>query len=233
MRMRNNRIILVSILVSVCTIAHAETKIENIVLPRIKLMPDMKAEWAAERMIYNGTPMSIRNYRTNRTGEEVMQFYSSAWKSELLAVVSKTRVDDEWVIGYGKDNYYYSVQVKNDGKGSVGSLVVTSSKYLEKKTEFPIFPGANVLTSIHNLDHGVHAETIILGSRGSMSSVMGWYDSELKRAGWVKQERDGMVSPKLMFDEYQKKNQQCQLRAIPASQLKGFTAVVQIIWIKG
>ena len=227
-----NIIYLVTLLVLVSSAVYA-ADIENIVLPRIKPMPGMKTEWAAEKMIYNGTPMSVQNFRTNRTEDEVIQFYTSAWKSNLLAEVSKNRVGDEWVIGYGKDDYYYSVQVKNASGGSEGSLVVTSSREINEKISLPMLPGGRMISRIQSLDLGVHAETLTIGSRQSISSALNWYDAELKRAGWIKQDVDSQGNQKVLISEYQRNKEQCQVRSISAGVKDEFTSILQITWIKG
>jgi hypothetical protein len=207
---------------------------EIIQLPKISIMPGMRTQWASEYMIYNGFPMSIRNFRVGKTEKEVLRYYESIWKVNSLVEIRRDRVGDEWVIGYKKKDFYYTVQVKNISGESEGSLVVTRLSPVKKHdSKFPLMPGSRILTHIHSYDQGIRAETITIGSARSVGIANDWYVERMVNEGWIRQEfvkTDG-ISMKLL--EFQRGKELCQIRILPKSPLNEYRSLILVNWVKG
>jgi hypothetical protein len=201
-------------------------------MPLFDVMHGMKTEWVAEKMIYNGHPMTIQNFSANRNAEDVMRHFASRWKVKGHGELKHRRVGDDMVIGYEHNGYSYSVQARDVPGGSEGSLVVTRIKeYEQGPVKFPIRPDAHLVSRIHSIDMGARSETLTLSSFQSASMNKHWYNATLSRDGWIGQETlpssDGRVIA------FQKGKAQCQLTFIDKSLVRNHRSMVMIHWIKG
>ena len=211
--------------------AHAEN-LSDIEMPLFDVMSGMKTEWVAEKMVYNGHPMSIQNFMSNRNSKDVMRHFESKWKVKGLGELKYQVVGDEFTLGFVNNGYSYSVQSRDIPGGSVGSLVVTRDKiFSQSDIKFPIQPNAHVVSRIHSLDLGVRSETITLSSYHSASMNKQWYRSQLPRNGWVGMGNTMKLQGSVL--EYQKGKQMCQITFINKSPVREHRSMVLIHWIKG
>jgi len=204
----------------------------SINLPLFDVMHGMKTEWVAKKMIYNGQPMSIQNFSINRSPKDVVRHFESRWKVQGMGQLKHQKIGDELTIGFVDRGYTYSVQVRENKSGSVGSLVVTRNKeFKQTKIQFPIYPDSQVVSRIHSVDMGVKSETITLSSYRSASMQKQWYRSILQRNGWIGQE--GSAENRGQTLEYQKGKELCQLIFMGKNTIKDNRSIVMIHWIKG
>jgi len=211
--------------------AHAE-KLKNVHLPLFDIMPGMKAVWVAEKMIYNGQPMSIQNYKSNRRAKDVMRFFESRWKIKGFGELKYQTLGKDLTVGISRNGYTYSVQAHNIPGGSEGALVVTRDKgFVQTKTKFPLLPDAHIVSRIHNLDMGIKSETLTVSTYRSAVSNKQWYQSNLPRTGWIGQR--SMQNSGGDTLEFQKGKQICQLRFVNKSPVREHRSMVMIHWIKG
>ena len=88
--------------------AHAED-LASLRMPEFEIMRGMKTEWVADKMIYNGHPMTIQNFSANRSSEDVMRHFASRWKVKGHGELKPRRMGDQMTIGYEHNGYSYSV----------------------------------------------------------------------------------------------------------------------------
>jgi len=206
--------------------------LNDISLPLFDVMSGMQTEWVAKKMIYNGHPMSIQNFKANRNTKDVMRHYQSKWKVKGFGQLKYQHVGNNLTLGYEHRGYSYSVQSHDIPGGSVGSLVVTRDKvFKEPELSFPVQKNVHVVSRSHNLDLGVHSETITLSSFRSASMNKEWYLSELLRNGWKKQ--DSLSGQKNRVLEFQKGKELCQLTFVNKSPVREHRSMILIHWIKG
>ncbi len=201
-------------------------------MPEFETMPGMKVEWVAEKMIYNGHPMTIRNFSSNRNADGVMKHYASRWKVQGHGELKYSRVGEDLTIGYVHNGYSYSVQARDEPGGSKGSLVVTRNKeFKQRAVKFPVHPDAHMLSRIHSIDMGSRSETLTLSTYHPVSIHRQWYRATLSRKGW--QAQDTMPSSGQTVLAYQKGKSLCQLTFIDKSPVPNHRSMVMIHWIKG
>lgn len=204
-------------------------------MPVVALMPEMRGNWVARRMAYNGVPMSIRSFSSKRSAEDVIQYYESRWKTFTGAHIQRSRADGMETLGVRSDGYYYTVQVRDDGANAQGNLVVTRDLQKAKpdiETDFPLVPGTEVLVKTESLDVGKRAETVVALSERSVASVSRWMDSELRRGGWTKQDFGPTTRGPERVMQYQKGAELCQVTLVANSPLRDGHTSVLVNWIK-
>jgi len=201
-------------------------------MPQFEAMYGMKTEWVAEKMVYNGHPMTIQNFSVHRSAEDVMRHFASRWKVKGHGELKHNRVGEDLTIGYEHNGYSYSVQARDVPGGSEGSMVVTRNKEFEQEPlVFPLYPEAQVVSRIHSIDMGALSETLTLSTAQSASMISNWYSSTLSRKGWIAQ--DTLPSTGGGVIAFQKGKAQCQLTFIDKSPVRNHQSMVMIHWIKG
>lgn len=206
-------------------------------LPVMELMPDMQAEWAAQQLVYNGVPMSIRNFASGQSSEEVLGFYERNWKDLGSEEISYSRVEDFDSVGIKSRDYFYSVRARDTDQGSEGSLVV--SRALDqvanagRSTEFPIVPGSEIVSTIEALDRSTRAETIVSTNLRSVDSNEIWFQSQLTRDGWAEERLAAPLDGERRVITFQKGKQLCQITLIGNSPENPGRTLVLVHWIKG
>lgn len=202
-------------------------------LPEVTLMPNMQHRWVAKHMVVNGVPMSVRAFVSDRTPEQVLEYYTHRWKAKGLAQVARSQHGEEKTIGMEYRGHYYTVQVHDRPSGSQGTLTVTQS-LLETapstNTDFPLVPGSQVLSKIESKDFGQRAETLTYTNNQSASSNAIFVTAALERNGWVQQEfsKDPAMAGRVL--NFQKANQLCQISIVDHQPGQTLTLVN---WIKG
>lgn len=208
-------------------------------LPSFKIMHGMSAQWVAEKMSYNGLPMSVQTFATSRSVQEVLSFYDHRWKSLLGGQISRSRSGEFETVGVQQGDYFLSVQARPAQKGSEGTLVVSatpqSRKYSrDERTRFPLVPGSDLVSKIESMDAGIRAETLVIVNDRSAKSNDVWLSAALNRKGWAKQklstEQQGFTERVLNF---QKGSQLCQVAVVENSPEHQGRTMMLVNWIKG
>lgn len=211
--------------------AHAED-LASLRMPEFEIMRGMKTEWVAEKIVYNGHPMTIQNFNANRSTDDVMRHFASKWKLKGHGELKPRRMGEQMTIGYEHNGYSYSVQSRDVPGGSEGSLVVTRNKeFKQGSVKFPLHPDAHVISRIHSIDMGAQSETLTVSSFKSAAVNRHWYSATLTRNGWTGQET--LPSSGTQVVAYQKGKAQCQLTFIDKSPVQNHRSMVMIHWIKG
>ena len=206
-------------------------------LPVIEPMPEMDAQWAGERLVYNGVPMSIRNFASRRPAQDVLNHYERMWKSRGSDQISHSRVEDFDSVGFKGREYFYSVRVRNTQFGSEGSLVVSRAldrvEDAGRHTEFPIVPGSEIVSTIEALDRRTRAETVVSTNGRSVSSNEMWFRRQLSGEGWAEERLAEQLPGARRVITFQRGTQLCQITLIGDSPQHPGRTVVLVHWIKG
>lgn len=220
-------------LMSIYEKTYADEKIlTDIKLPVFDIMTGMKVQWVAEKIIYNGHPMSIQSYLSIRNAKDVMRYFESKWKIKGLGELKYNTVGKDYTIGFVNNAYSYSVQARDAPGGSKGTLVITRNKAIKQsKTKFPMLPDGYILSRIHSIDIGIKSETITVSSYRSAQMSKQWYRSKMLRNGWIAQ--PSVIKKTNAILEFQKGKELCQLTFIGKSPVREHNSMVMIHWIKG
>lgn len=205
-------------------------------LPVAEVMPEMRAEWAAEHMLYNGMPMSIRNFTVGRPAKDILDYYERKWKIRTQGKAIRSEVGEFETVGAAMDGYYYTLQVRDTNRGAQGSLVVTpppDSVEPNRETAFPLMPGTEILSKIESLDRGTRAETLVTMSQRSATSSEAWLSDELNRQGWSRQSASEPADASGRVLNFQRGKEFCQVTVTANSPEHNGHTMVLINWVKG
>lgn len=223
-------------LVTVCLSHAASSDPLKVELDPVDVMPDMEVEWVGRQMVYNGVPMSIRNFKTSKSSDDVLRYYERIWQAKSTGRPIRSKHGEFETIGLKDREFYYTVQARDGGHGSEGTLVVTSAldRYAPNRdTEFPLVPGATVITKIDALDRGVRAETLILVSERPIQAVDAWFQDALAREGWLRQSFSEAEMGKQRVLHFQRASQVCQVTVVGDGPLHDGRTMVLVNWVKG
>ena len=206
-------------------------------LPVIELMADMQAEWAGERLVYNGVPMSIRNFASRQSAKQVLDYYEKHWKERGSDEISYSTVEEFDSVGIKNRDYFYSVRARDTNYGSEGSLVVSLAldevERPGRSTEFPIVPGSEIVSTIEALDRNTRAETVVSTNPRTVGSNEIWFQSQLTRDGWVQEQLGAPLEGERRVITFQKGKQLCQITLIGDNPEHPGRTLVLVHWIKG
>lgn len=204
-------------------------------LPEVKTFKGMDVGWVAEKMKYNGLPMSMQEFTADMPALELLERYEQYWKSKYDANAVLSRNGDAYVLGVEQKDYYYTVQVVAvDGKSSMGNLSVSLSPEKFKRsysaqTKFPMPSSADQVSFIESNDSGVIAENITYSLKRTSESVSNWYESRMGQHGWALLRKTSEFGVQLYF---QKNNQHAMVNIIDGKSFFN-QSNVQVNWIKG
>lgn len=205
-------------------------------LPVMEVIPGMHLEWIAEQIVMNGLPMSIRGFTSDKTPDEVLQFYERKWKARGLAQTAKSDYGDAKTVGMEYRSHYYSVQVEERSFGSEGVLTVSqafSELNPDKETRFPLAPGSEVVSKVESRDLAARAETLVVTNRSSVASNASYFKTALSRDGWVQQSFAAEAPAGERVLNFQRGSHLCQVTIVKHSPQYPGRTVVLVHWIKG
>ena len=214
---------------------HADPLRES--LPVIEPMPGMDAQWAGERLVYNGVRMSIRNFATRLPAKEVLDHYERAWRTRGSDKISHSKVEEFDSIGFKTKKHFYSVRARDTQYGSEGSLVVSraldEAESPGRETDFPIVPGSEIVSTIEALDRDTRAETVVSSNVRSVSANEIWFQNQLADDGWVEERLAQPLAGERRVITFQRGKQLCQITLIGDSPDYPNRTLVLVHWIKG
>ncbi len=205
-------------------------------MPIIEIMPEMNAEWVAEQIVYNGIPMSIKNFKSTKTVKEVVEFYKDHWRNQGADEINQQTK----TIGTEIDGYYYSVQVEKMGLGSEGTMTVTPALLdsdrvqISSETSFPFAPDSQIISRVESIDLGIKSETIMAINQRSVSNNESWLNIELSGQGWKRLEVDTAVnSQQNQLVTFQRGKEMCQVTVIGDDPKFKGSSIILVNWTKG
>jgi hypothetical protein len=160
--------------------------------PKFPPPPDSTIGKLGESMIVNGIAMDIRQFVSNRSVEQVLEFYRQYWPAgtEEKPGYTETDILEPWnIITRVEDGYLMTVQVtSSNGRGSSGLLGMSRLPDPEKLPElgkgFPKMRGSHVLNDVMTEDIGKHGRTLQMTNQASVENNTNFYRNHYVNQGW-------------------------------------------------
>jgi len=153
-------------------------------------VPDVKVQWVAPYMIFNGIPMSIKRIDSgNKSVEDILNFYRRAWASGTPGLKPVENDAPPWkTIGVVRGKCFFSVQVQAAGQGTTGLLSATQPearpRVIAADKVLPMMTGSTIINDIEHRDDGKNARTLLLSNAFSTASNADFYRQSLSDQGW-------------------------------------------------
>ena len=167
-------------------VAHAEARS---ILPA---PPKSIIGMLGNKMIVNGIPMQIRQFSSNRSLQEVIDFYKTLWEDDTdlgLPGHSISTAFPPWtIISRIEEEYILTVQITSDSKRrTLGYLSVSPldpKQYTKPGQDFPLMKGSQILNDTVSEDSGKKGRTLLLQNSNTIKSNANFYRNHYKRLGW-------------------------------------------------
>src|SRR5262245_16217925 len=93
-------------------------------LPDVDAPPRGSAQWVARSMRMNGVPMTIKQFTTVLSVDEVFNFYESWQRGRSLATLQRQVLDGWQLLSVNTGDYHISIRVRASRQGSEGTITV-------------------------------------------------------------------------------------------------------------
>ena len=154
--------------------------------------PGAKVTWVGKDMVWNGIPMNVRKFTTNKKRNKVIDFYKQKWAEpveEGAPGFIEQKMPDGWMISRLKDDYLMSVYIKSSALenawGYLGKSNLANGKAgTSYGPKFPKMNGSVVVNEVKHNDPYRDARTVMLRNPFSVSSNVEYYRSHYAGRGW-------------------------------------------------
>lgn len=151
--------------------------------------PDAKVQWVAPYLLYNGVPMSVKRFDSERSPAEILAFYRRLWAGGTAGPAAVEYPVAPWQnIAVARGKCFYTVQVQAAGRGSTGLLSMTEAldkpRIVDSEKVLPMMSGSKVVNDIEHRDDGKTARTLVLRNGFSAMSNADFYRRSLEDQGW-------------------------------------------------
>jgi hypothetical protein len=150
--------------------------------------PEAKVQWVAPYMLFNGVPMSVKRFDSDKSPDVILAFYRRVWNGSGSAAPVENVVGQWQTIGVKRGKCFFTVQVQAAGKtGSTGLLSATqplAGPRIASDQKLPMMSGSTVINDIEHRDDGKNARTILLSNTFSAQSNADFYRQNLADQGW-------------------------------------------------
>ncbi len=144
------------------------------------------------KMIVNGIPMQIRQFSTDRSLQQVIDFYTVLWEDDtdqgLPGYSISTALPPWTIISRIEEEYILTVQVASDSKhrasGYLSMSPIDPAQLTEPGKDFPRMKGSVILNDTISEDSGKKGRNVLLQNSNSIKSNANFYRSHYKRLGW-------------------------------------------------
>lgn len=198
-------------------------------LPEIGPPPQGEVRWVSRSMRMNGVPMTLQIVHSRLQPPEVFGHYESTLRAKTHSEMHRSTSGEWQVLGIGSPQHYITIQVRQTGAGSEGTIVVTGFPATATfVTDFPRPPSTRLLSVQEYDDAGLESEHLSLSSRRGVSIEARGFFNELTREGWQVTQRDAGRSTVL---EAHRGAEQAFVTLAPDSTQPSMTAIV-VVWRK-
>jgi len=197
--------------------------------------PQGDAWWISKNMRMNGLPMTLKNFRSRLSLDEVCDYYRSSARALTTNEVLRRRSGDWSVISIRTRRNLITIQVRPTLLGSEGTIAVSpppDTIHVHVETAFPRPATAAVINLQEYDDEGMEAEHISLRSARSVGVEAYAFVEKLTRSGWQITLREPMqIVSGGQVVEAQKGAQHALLSLMPDKARPGNTSII-IVWKK-
>ena len=199
-------------------------------LPVMRVMPGMETRWIAERMAWNGLPMSARLFRTDAPAQAVLAWYERLWSRLGRGEVVRQRQGPWRVIGHRDGRHYRTVRVRDTARGAEGVLTVSLRPDVVRPSRAPGIPlpaGLRVLHRLDSLDGPRRAWSLTLQSPYGAEATLERIRARLAGAGWTVQPHSLARARGAVQQAFQRGRSLCQVSVAP--HRRGSLALIHVV----
>lgn len=155
--------------------------------PEFPIAEFMRLSVAADNIQFNGVPIRIADFRSDKSEAAVVAFYRETWKEEIAdADYAMWRI-----LSHREGDFLLTVQVSGrGGAGSGGTLSIAPvfSPNIEPGKDlgkgFPLLPGTTVVNDIQARDGPNRSRTLLMVNGMSVRQNRDYYSRRFLREGW-------------------------------------------------
>jgi hypothetical protein len=204
-------------------------------LPDVPAPPHGDVWWISKSMRMNGLPMTLKNFRSRLSSDEVCEYYRSSARAMTNNEILRSRSGDWSVISIRTRRNLITIQVRSTLLGSEGTIAVSpppETAQLKIATAFPRPATAEIVNLQEYDDEGTEAEHITLRSARSVGLEAQAFVQKLTRNGWQITLREPMqVVAGGQVIEAQRGAQHALLSLMPDKARPGNTSII-VVWRK-
>ncbi|GEM_PF-1727108 len=158
--------------------------------PEIPTQGDMTITVVSDHMNFNGIEMSGYELHSQRSLDEVIAFYKSAWKGRVAVSQMQAGLNPSpWtVLSHRDGDYLITLQLQPDDPSGCSGFVSVSDVFGGERSrpasDFPMPSGSKIVNDITAKDPGKRSRTLVLQNSDSVQSNLDFYRAQLQRQGW-------------------------------------------------
>ena len=159
--------------------------------PDANLPAGTAAAAVSPRMIYNGADMRSQVFTSTLPSQDILDWYQKQWGKDWV----RDSVSGWEIIGHRQGDYYVTVQVRPDGKGSRGDIGMVRIPPAGTRPK-PVGVGVirpsdtQVVNDISYPDDATPARTVAMSNKLSVWQNAGYYREHLAADGWNPSEKN-------------------------------------------
>ena len=159
--------------------------------PAVPVPPSTQMSKVGDELRVNGLPMRTMAFESSLQPAEIIRFYISQWRGSGAASGEK-QVNGWTVVAHSLAPFHTTVQVRAQGKGSMGYVGTTALGLEGRDAPQPDFsthgvpqpPGFRVMSSVVSTDGGKHGVVVTLSGPMSVTATAAYYATALARQKW-------------------------------------------------
>lgn len=173
-----------AVALTLCVSAHAD----ELNCPKFP-EPEARLQWVAPYMIFNGVPMSVKQFDSERPPAAILAFYRRVWAAGPQGPAAVEGSVEPWqTISVARGDCFFTVQVQRAGRGSTGLLSMTEMReqprIIDSDRALPMLSGSTVINDIEHRDEGKNARTLVLRNTFSPEANADFYRRSFEDKGW-------------------------------------------------
>lgn len=140
-----------------------------------------------DRLVVNGTPMSVRAFNTNLPAGQVVQQVQAAWeRNKDRTSVTRTSMPPWTILNQTVGKEHRSFQIRPSSRGGYEGFVALTSPALAREPKPAIRLPAEVtpVQIVDSVDNGRISQQIVAVSTRTIDTTSAALEANLKAAGW-------------------------------------------------
>lgn len=159
--------------------------------PTFHYAPGMEIIWTADRMVYNGMPMKVENFKCECSVEEILAYYRGRWEKERKKVVEND-LGVYLQIGFADRKFFYAIVVRPDSldfEHAVGRITISEMPNARMKryvmgNGVPKPADSHIINDVQDAMPGKRSRTILMSNDGTVQENADYYRNYYRSKGW-------------------------------------------------
>jgi hypothetical protein len=154
--------------------------------------PDSLVQEIVKDSVVNGLPQSIKIYTSEKSVEQVVEFYRKEWQNTGVGPPIVDDVEKKKIVSLAtEEGYFFTVMAEpRAGSGSIGHMSIAFLNRMKEDgpklgADFPMPEDSQVASDMVSHDFGKRARMILLRNSHSMDYNKRFYNSSFKFDGWI------------------------------------------------